>query len=159
MRAGDQHKKGMAMTKFLIAAALGIACSTAAWAATPSNQSEEAGVREALNHYLQGQATGDGDHFRRAFYPEAKLLFVRDGKLTSVTSEEFAARANGTPAADEAQRRRWIESIDTTGDAAIAKLVLDYPDVRFVDYMTLLKVDGSWRIINKSFYADRKPKS
>jgi hypothetical protein len=43
------------------------------------------------------------------------------------------------------------------GDAATARVVLDYPAVRFVDYMTLLKVDGKWRIINKSFFADRKP--
>ena len=119
---------------------------------------DEAGVREALNHYIAGHATGDGNHFRQAFYPEAKLWFVRDGKLTSITSEAFAAGASGKPAADEAQRKRTIETVDIAGDAATARVVLDYPAVRFVDYMTLLKVDGKWRIINKSFFADRKAK-
>ena len=120
--------------------------------------SDEAGVREALNHYIAGHATGDGNHFREAFYPDAKLWFVRDGKLTSISSQEFAAGASGKPAADEAQRRRSIETIDIAGDAATARIVLDYPAVRFTDYMTLLKVDGKWRIINKSFYAERRPK-
>ena len=28
--------------------------------------------------------------------------------------------------------------------------------IESADFMTLLKVDGKWPIINKSFYADRK---
>ena len=39
---------------------------------------------------------------------------------------------------------------------AVAKLVLDYPQIKFTDYMTLLKVDGEWKIINKTFYAEPK---
>jgi len=35
---------------------------------------------------------------------------------------------------------------------------LDYPAVKFTDYMTLLKIDGEWKIINKTFYADAKAK-
>jgi hypothetical protein len=38
----------------------------------------------------------------------------------------------------------------------VARIVLDYPTVKFVDYMTLLKIDGEWKIINKSFYAEPK---
>jgi hypothetical protein len=34
--------------------------------------------------------------------------------------------------------------------------VLDYPTVKFVDYMTLLKINGEWKIVNKSFYAEPK---
>ena len=39
---------------------------------------------------------------------------------------------------------------------ATAKLVLDYPEVKFTDYMTLLKTGDEWRIINKAFHAERK---
>ncbi len=38
-----------------------------------------------------------------------------------------------------------------SGDAAVGKIVLDYPGVYIVDYMSLLKVDGRWQIINKIF--------
>ncbi|MGH9904872.1 MAG: PQQ-binding-like beta-propeller repeat protein [Pyrinomonadaceae bacterium] len=69
------------------------------------------------------------------------------------------ARAAGKPAADEAQRKRAIESIDITGNAAIAKIVLDYPQVKFTDYMSLLKIDGEWKIINKTFYAETKARN
>ena len=35
--------------------------------------------------------------------------------------------------------------VDVTGDAAVAKVVLDYPSARFTDYMSLLKIGGEWR--------------
>jgi regulator of protease activity HflC (stomatin/prohibitin superfamily) len=113
-------------------------------------------VKIPLNNYLQGHITGDPDFIRKAFWPEGRVTFVREGKLTQRSAEEFAAGFPGKPAADEAQRKRSIESIDITGNAATAKIVLDYPAVKFTDYMTLLKIDGEWRIINKSFYAEPK---
>jgi hypothetical protein len=44
---------------------------------------EEAGVRQALEHYLKGHATGDGKHFKKAFHPEAKLFWIREASLPS----------------------------------------------------------------------------
>lgn len=118
--------------------------------------SEEAGVRQALDNYIKGHATGQGEYFRKAFHPDAKLFAVRDGKYWQLTSEEYIARAAGKPADDEAQRKRSIENIDISGNAAIAKIVLDYPSVRFTDYMSLLKIDGEWKIINKTFNAESR---
>jgi hypothetical protein len=122
-----------------------------------AQDSEEAAIREAIQHYFQGHATGNGEHFRKAFHPDAKLFFIRDGKLTQWTSEEYIARASGKPAADEDQRKRRIDSIDLSGNAAIVKVTLDYPSVVFTDYMSMLKIEGKWLIINKTFYA--KPRS
>jgi hypothetical protein len=118
---------------------------------------EEAAIRETIQHYFQGHATGNGEFFRKAFHPDAKLFFIRDGKLTQWTSEEYISRAGGKPAADEAQRKRKIDSIDISGNAAIVKITLDYPKVVFTDYMSLLKIDGQWKIINKTFYANPRP--
>ncbi len=41
----------------------------------------------------------------------------------------------------------------------MAKLVLDYPEVKFTDYMSLLKVDGEWKIVNKIFSVQRRQKA
>lgn len=119
---------------------------------------EEEAVRKTVDLYFQGQATGNGDFFRKAFHTEAKLFWVRDGKFSQRTSEEFAAGASGKPAADEAERKRRIESIDITGNAAIVKVVLDYPTVKFTDYFTMLKIDGEWKIMNKTFTSEPKQK-
>ena len=126
----------------------------------PSNakNAEEEGVRKTVELYFQGHATGNGDFFRKAFHTEAKVFGMREGKLMQRTSEEFAAGASGKPSADEAQRKRTIESIDITGNAAVVKVVLDYPTIKFTDYFTLLKIDGEWKIMNKTYMGEPKQK-
>ncbi len=121
-----------------------------------AQDSEEAAVRAAIEHYFQGHATGQGEHFRKVFHTDAKLFFIRDGKLTQWTAEEYISRAGGKPAPDEPQRKRRIDSVDIAGDAAFVKLTLDYPSVVFTDYMSMLKIDGEWRIVNKTFSEERR---
>lgn len=120
---------------------------------------EEAAVRATLEHYLAGHATGRPEEFRQAFHDESKLFWMRDGKLMQRTDDEYIAGASGKPAEDEALRRRRIESIDITGTAAVAKVVLDYPGAVLTDYMSLLKTPDGWKIINKIFDVAPKPKS
>jgi hypothetical protein len=124
---------------------------------TQIDDPEIAAVRVPLENYLKGHATGNPEYMRKAFYTEGKLIFVRDGKYATRTFDEYiAGMKDGKPAADEDKRKRWIESVDVAGNAAVGKIILDYPTVRFVDYMTLLKIDGEWKIVNKSFYAEPK---
>ena len=118
-----------------------------------------AAARVPLENYIQGHATGNGEFMRKAFHTDAKVMSFRDGKLASMTAEEFASRFNGKPAADEAQRKRRIEAVEITGNAGSAKIVLHYPTVTYTDYMSLLKVGDEWKIVNKVFYAEPKPKS
>lgn len=138
------------MRSLLLLAALIIAAPALA------QEKDEAGARAAVNHYLAGHATGSPDEFRAAFHPKAMLYWNRDGAFAERTSADYIAGASGKPAADEAQRRRSIESLDVTGNAAMAKVVLDYPSVRFTDYLSLVKADGEWRIVNKIFNVERK---
>jgi regulator of protease activity HflC (stomatin/prohibitin superfamily) len=121
-------------------------------------QTDAAAARVPLDNYIQGHATGNGDFMRKAFYTDAKVMAFRDGKLTNLTAEEFASRFNGKPAADEAQRKRRIESVEITGNAGVGKIVLDYPTVTYTDYMSLLKIGDEWKIVNKVFYAEAKAK-
>lgn len=127
-------------------------CSLAAAA----QESEKAAVRVPLENYIKGHETGDGEYMKKAFYTEGNLIFVRDGKYATRSFAEYIKGFTGKPAADEKDRKRSIESIDVNGNAAVAKIILDYPAVKFVDYFTLLKIDGEWKIVNKSFYAEPK---
>lgn len=147
------------MRRSLLAILFGLSmCAMpAAAAAQGATTSEEAAAKVPLENYFKGHAFGDGTYMRRAFHPDAKICSNRDGKLSCMTAEEFAGRFTTGPAKDEAQRKRVIVTLDVTGDSAFAKLLLDYPSVKFTDYMTLMKVDGEWKIMNKVFYADRRP--
>ena len=146
------------MKNFAIIAALVLAATGAVLLPARAQNAEEAAVRQALEHYFRGHATGQGEHFRKIFHPDAKLFAVREGKYWQLTSEQYIANAPGKPPADEAQRKRVIESVDISGNAAMAKIVLDYPQTKFTDYMSLLKIDGQWMIVNKTFHAEPKAK-
>ena len=118
---------------------------------------DTAGARVPLEAYFKAQATGDGQLIRDAFWPEGHLVFIREGKLTTLSVEEFAARFTGKPSATAPQTKRTIERVEVAGDAAIAVLTLDGPTQRITDFITLLKRDGTWRIIHKSFHFQPKP--
>ncbi len=107
--------------------------------------SEKNAVRIPLENYLKAHATGDGEYHKKAFHTEGNLVFIRDGKFTTRSFAEYIAGSSGKPAADEDKRKRWIESIDVVGNAAFAKIILDYPTVKFTDYMSLLKINGEWK--------------
>src|SRR5688572_604716 len=102
-------------------------------------------VRIPLDNYIKGHATVDVEYTKKAFHSTGNMMSIRDGAYVSQT---FADYINGLvgrkPAADEDQRKRYIEAVDVVGNAAIAKVVSDYPSVKYVDYMALLKIDGEW---------------
>ena len=123
-----------------------------------ASEAEAAAARIPLEHYINAHATGNPDYIRKAFFPSAKIMAFRDGKLLNLSVEEFASRFSGKPAADESQRERRIDSLNITGNAGVARIVLDYPDATLTDYMSLLKVDGEWKIVNKVFNAEPKAK-
>ena len=119
--------------------------------ASPSPTDE---IKTTVELYFSGHATGDGGYWRRAFHPVAKLYSVKDGALAEKTLDQFVAGAPGAPAPDEAKRTRRIAMVDVAGDAAMVKVELDYPEVRFVDYLSLLRIDGRWVIVNKIFHRE-----
>lgn len=123
--------------------------------AAPSASADRAGVEAAIATYLKGHATGDSKHFRSAFLPTAHIEGVRDGKFESWTLDTYCSFYKGQPAADEAMRKRTIDSIDIVGSAAMAKATLRHGAVTFTDYFVLLKVDGVWKISNKVYHAER----
>jgi hypothetical protein len=119
--------------------------------------SDEQAVRAAINQYFRGHATASPDEMRKAFLPTAHIEGIRSGKFVSWTVEEYCANFKGKPAADEASRKRTIDSVDVSGTAAMARATLVHGATTFTDYFVLLKVDGEWKIANK-VYSSRPTK-
>ena len=141
-------------TLILIAAIAFLPPSVAAQQKSP----EDAAVRQAIaDHYFKAHATGSGEPLKGMFVDEGRMMWVQDGQLRTRTSADYIGGFTGTPAPDEARRVRRVLMTDVTGDVAIAKVELDYPDIRFIDYFTLARLGGEWKIIHKTF--QRFPKT
>lgn len=144
------------LQKMTMVGILGLTGVAAAFTTVDRDAAEEAAVRETVQFYIDGQAAGDGRLIARAFHPDARMTWIRNGALRTVPIAEYVGWFNGRPAADEAERERWIEEVDVTGNAALVKVILDYPQVRYTDYMSLLKLDGTWQIVHKNYTARQK---
>ena len=84
-----------------------------------ADEKEKEAVRVPLENYLKGHETGKAEYMKKAFHTEGKLMFIRDGKFTTRSFEDYIAGMGGEAAKDEAQRKRKIESIDISGNAAV----------------------------------------
>ena len=112
---------------------------------------EETAVRATVDTYLHGLKFSDVDSFKQAFYPEAKLFFVRrNGELGELTQENWY-KGFAASAGKEEKGELRIESVDITGNTASVKVVEVCPDSTYTDYVSLLKLPQGWKIVNKIF--------
>jgi hypothetical protein len=121
-----------------------------------AQDSEAAAIRVPLENYIKGHATGDGEYMRKAFHTEGNLIFIRDGKVTTRSFADYISGFTGKPSPDEDKRKRYISSVEASGNAAVAKVILSYPTANITDYMSLLKINGEWKIVNKIFHSQPK---
>jgi len=118
--------------------------------------SEETLVRQTVETYLHGLKFNDVASFRKAFLPDAKLFFVKkDGSLGSLTQEDWY-KGFAASAGKEEEGELRIVSLDVTGNAASVKVREEYPKSIYTDYVSLLKLGGEWRIVNKIFVAEKR---
>ncbi len=118
-----------------------------------SYSDDHAAIAQTVNYYLEGGTNNDFEMLKKAFHPEAKMTYLSNGEYTSVNAIEFFSKGM-KPGQGKSNRETRIASIDLAGHAAVAKLEIVYPTFKFIDYMQLLKIDGEWKIISKSFYRE-----
>ncbi len=117
--------------------------------------SEEKAIRATIEHYFKGVSANDVESMKKAFHPDAVMFYMQDGALQAVTQPRWHQRMRSGPPAPEANYRR-ILSVDRTGDAASVKAIADFETFQFIDYISLLKIDAEWKIINKIFHRKEK---
>ena len=118
----------------------------------PAGQELEA-IRQVAIDYFEGMIYADVARLTNAFFPQALIVGHFRGALESDSVEAFAASvaaAGGPPPGTP--YRAAIVSIDISGDIASVKVTNDYLGTSFTDYLTMLKHQGRWRIVNKVFY-------
>jgi hypothetical protein len=124
-------------------------------AAAPS-ASAVAADREAIRATLEtlhrALASDDAELAVSVTDPRAMAYTVLDGRLVGISAAEGQARLAARRAAgDPVKATRRITLVDSEGDAAVARLEHDLPAGRFIDYASLLKVGGQWKIVGLVF--------
>lgn len=113
-------------------------------------------IQTVVTYYLDGGTNGDSVMFSKAFVPDGQMRYMRNDTLFNVSLKDFMARARNNGVKQE--RKTKIESIQVFGNAATAKLTIEYPTFYFHDIMSLLKTKDGWKIVSKIFYREDKQK-
>lgn len=113
-------------------------------------------IETVCTYYLDGATNGDSLMFSKAFVPDGQMRFMRNDTLFNVLLKDFMARMRNTGM--KQQRKTRIDNIQVFGNAATAKLTIEYPGFYFHDIMSLLKTKEGWKIVSKIFYREEKDK-
>lgn len=126
-------------------------------AQTTDSKSDMEQITATLMDYIEGTANGEPERLKRAFHPKFNLYVSEKDSMRTRSGEAYIA--NIKPGV-KANRIGRIISIDYEKDAAIAKAEIIVPNWRiFTDYFLLLKYEGSWKIVHKSYTWREYPKS
>jgi hypothetical protein len=119
--------------------------------AKPAPINELDAITDVISCYVNGGKSGRGDDMKPAFHANATIHgYVGDELFAGPIQGLFDWNDGNGPATDLQAR---IASIDVAGTIATVRLELEnWTGHRFTDMFTLLKVDGSWKIIAKVFY-------
>lgn len=119
------------------------------------NNTEYDKIVGAVQLYIDGFNEGDVKKFEEAFHEDAWMFFTdRDGNLheTPLGQEVFQAWAAGAGQHDPIQLR--ILSVAQMGDAA--GVALAFGD-DWLDFHTLVRISGVWKITNKTASHSSRP--
>ena len=111
-------------------------------------------IAEALQSYFDGFYECDVAKLKQIFHDRCHLFSATDGSLADDDMEAVYKRvASRTPGAKTGEvRLDRILSIDMSGpEAALVKLQIAIGPKLFTDYLSLLKLDGRWKIISKTY--------
>jgi hypothetical protein len=124
--------------------------------------SDVAAVEAVLQTYFDGLYEGDTKKLGQAFHPMSHLYSVgQDGKAADFPRADWFQMVEGRKSAKQngSERRDRIVSIDFSGPGtAIAKVECQIPPRYFTDYLTLVKAEGRWQVISKTFHTVMKEK-
>ena len=127
-------------------------------AQTENAKSEIDQIQETLMKYIDGTANGEPHKLKEAFHPDFNLYSVtKEDSLRIWSGKDYIG---GIKKGEKSNRIGRIISIDYEKDAAIAKAEIIIPNWRiFTDYFLLVKYQGSWKIVHKSYTWKAIPKS
>lgn len=136
---------------FGVLVTIGFSVAVAANPTDLQQHAEYAAIDKTMQTMLQAFELGDGKLAHQVILQDTAVIGYsrKQQKVLNISGEQWAA--DFEPAADEAQRHRQYQILDISDTGAVVKVMLDYPDWLGVDYLALVKVNGQWRVISKSW--------
>jgi hypothetical protein len=109
-------------------------------------------IRQVVQLCLDGEAQGDVAKLKEAFHEDARMFGDLAGTRYDVPIQALFDMAAEGPA-DTGNYQSRILSVTQVGPVATATVTEEgyWGTVSFVDFFSLCRIDGAWKIVNKTF--------
>ncbi len=141
----------------MMIAVLGLLPSCGAGA--PAKHEDDAKIRAFLEHYFATWSAKEMDAYGDCFHPQARVMFVsKDGSVDSQGLSDFLY---GQKLGHEKSAEPMVEkplTMEIMGDAVVVQAKVTWlltkgkAETRGVDYFTLKREGGGWKIAALVFY-------
>jgi hypothetical protein len=110
-------------------------------------------ITAAVQLYVEGAREGDAAKLRAAFHPEARMWGSMGGQRFDEPIAAMIEMLDGKPVDVEGSYQATVTSCEQTDDTAEVTLAEEgfWGTVSFIDFFSLARLDGEWKIVNKTF--------
>ena len=117
-------------------------------------------ITDTIDLYVKGLHDGDIEILKKAFHPKAMMYGVSQKAVTIVEIEGLYGfvSSNNPPSKTGEPHQCTITSIQHDGNAAAVEMIEEsaYGN-NYTNYFHLLKIDGTWVIVSKTYNTVPKP--
>ncbi|MCH6198457.1 nuclear transport factor 2 family protein [Aquiflexum sp. LQ15W] len=121
-----------------------------------SEELEKEAIAVTVQLYFDGMVQRDKGKLEEAFIPEARLIGYRGENFTVTTFEDWAMGTAKGEKRDPSKYKNMLLEIEVKGNTALAKTELLWPGIYYFDFLTLVKKDGQWKIVHKTWYEEKR---
>lgn len=114
--------------------------------------SEYNAVIATANQYVEGLRTGDAKGVEQAFHKDAVMYGFTNGELLGGPIKnlyDFVQKNGGAP---DITTRLDVLAITPTTAVVRVDMEKDAIGADYNDYLTLIKIDGAWKVIAKVYH-------
>jgi hypothetical protein len=114
----------------------------------------------AIRAVAEAYISSEPARLREAFLPNMNLYRTDEkGSLRTIPFGEYLQRVSANAGAPHEERQASIDSIDRTGNVGIVKVTTTRPQARVTDYLSLVRINNQWKIVNKTFSVEPRSSS
>jgi Putative lumazine-binding len=114
---------------------------------------ERTAIESAIQLYIDGASKGDAAKLKEAFHEKGWMFGSVAGKRFDAPFTTMIQELSVNPLDSDGGYSGRIVAVEQTGDAAVVTVEESgcWGNLSFIDYFTLAKIDGVWKIVNKVF--------
>lgn len=109
-------------------------------------------VQQAIEKYFKTTYEQNPQGVREVFHPDAHIAGSIGDLNIDLTVDDFAKRVENQ--GQDYPYNKSIKTLSVNKDIAHAECYVQVGDRFFTDYISLLKIDGEWKIRHKAFVAE-----